>query len=135
MTTYTTEQKTLLPLATSSTRPTPHQVTFDTTRHSDVVESCALALVLFLSASQCLILYGIHNLPYAPASRAFCDFLTDLAVGLRLSIPASLPTATLLFLASPYIARPERLVGTWYLVMLCYFVGSTTGALLLLWVR
>lgn len=129
---YIAEQKTLLPFANPAARPRSHMTL--TTRCRDIVESCTLALILFLAASQCLILYGVHNLPYTPPSTALCVFLIDLAAGLRLAIPTSLPTATLLFIASPYIARPERLVMTWYLVLLCYLVGSTSGAVLLLWV-
>jgi len=133
MYTYIAEQKTLLPLTTATTRPAPHRNAL-TTHYHDIMESCGLALIFLLAASQCLILYGVHNLPILPSSIVLCNFLTDLAVGLRLSIPSSLPTATLLFIASPYVARPERLVATWYLVLLCYFVGSTSGALFLLWV-
>ena len=135
MYTYIAEQKTLLPLARRAPRPSSHRETF-IARHQNLIESCTFALILFLAASQCLILYGVHNLPYFPPSSALCMFLIDFAAGLRLSIPASLPITTLLFIASPYVARPERLVVTWYLIMLCYLVGSTSGALalLLLWV-
>jgi hypothetical protein len=132
MNTNLVEQKTLLPLTELALRPTPQRRSF-IDRHQDLFESLALALILFLAASQSLILYGIHSIPYMIPNSALCIFLTDLASGLRLSIPTSLPTATLLFIASPYVARPERLVATWYLILLCYLVGSTSGALLLLW--
>ncbi len=122
------EQKTVLPL-TARAVPCPRTLA---TRHHDLVESCMLALILLLAVSQCLILYGAHEILDSPASEEICTYLTDLAVGLRLSIPCSLPTAALVFVASPYFARPERLLDTWYLIMLCYFVGTTLGALLLL---
>ena len=134
MNTYLMEQKTLLPLAEQALRPTPQRRSF-INRHQILFESLALALILFLAASQSLILYGSHSIPYTVPNSALCIFLTDLAGGLRLSISTSLPTATLLFIASPYVARPERLAATWYLILLCYLVGSTLGALLLLWVQ
>lgn len=133
MNTYPTEQKTLLPLADLTPQPAPLRRTFFA-RHHELIESFALALILFLAASQCLILYGIHSLPYTSPSGALCVFLTNLAGGLRLSIPAGLPTATLLFIATPYLARPERMLASWYLILLCYLVGSTLGALLPVWV-
>jgi hypothetical protein len=42
-----------------------------------------------------------------------------------------LPTATLLFIASPWVARPERLLAMWYVIALGYLGGSTVGALVL----
>jgi hypothetical protein len=129
-TTYPAEQKTLLPL-TQPAQPSPPR---STTRTNAIFESCALALILFLTASQCLILYGIHGLSYYSIlipSESTCIFLSDLAAGLRLSIPASLPTATLLFIASPWVARPERLLAMWYVIALGYLGGSTVGALVL----
>lgn len=132
MAAYPFEQKTLLPLTAPVTTLATHRESF-IIRNRNIIEYCTLILILGLAASQCLILYGIHNLPYTQPSLALCAFLTNLAGGLRLSIPASLPTATLLFVASPYVTRPERLVVTWYLILLCYLVGSTSGALLLLW--
>lgn len=132
MKTYPVEQKSLLPLAELASRPGQRRNLHN--RHRDILESLALALILFFAASQCLILSGVHSIPYTTPSSALCIFLTDLASGLRLSIPTSLPTATLFLVASPYIARPERLLATWYLVLLCYLVGSTLGAVLLLWV-
>ncbi|KAH6622107.1 hypothetical protein C7974DRAFT_397681 [Boeremia exigua] len=81
-------------------------------RHRDFIESCMLALILLLAASKSLILYGIHDLPYTSPFSALCTFFTDVAVGLRLSIPFSSPIATLIFVASFYFVRPERLVVT-----------------------
>ena len=130
---YPNEQKMLLPLAEPAPQPTPPRRSFATRQH-ELLESCTLALILFLAASQCLLLYGICSLPYTSPSSAVCVFLAHLAAGLRLSIPASLPAATVLFVASPYVARPERMLATWYLILLCYLVGSTLGALLLVWV-
>ncbi|KAF3053391.1 hypothetical protein E8E11_011847 [Didymella keratinophila] len=119
METYPAEQKTLLPL-TQHAQPAPRRSTF--TRTHELLESCALALILFLAASQCLILYGVHSFPYISPSESVCIFLTDLAAGLRLLIPASLPTATLLFIASPYVARPERMLET------CFKLESYRGS-------
>lgn len=133
MHTYMVEQKTLLPLAELAPKTMPKRNP-SISRHHNLIESCTLALILFLAASQCLILYGVHSFPYVTPSNALCIFLTDLASGLRLSIPGSLPTAIMLFVASPYVARPERLLATWYLILLCYLVGSTSGAMLLVWV-
>lgn len=126
MKTYPTEQKTLLPL----TSPAPQL----TRRRSTILDSCALALILFLAASQNLILYGVHSSYCTPHHPAVCVFLNNLAAGLRLALPASLPTATLMFIASPYVVRPERMLATWYLIVLCCQCGSTLGALLLMWV-
>lgn len=133
MDSYITEQKCLLPTSAPAPDSAPQRRTF-VNRHRDLIESLALALILFLAASQCLIMYGIHSLPYTSPSSAVCVFLTSLAGGLRISIPASLPTATLVFLATPYTTRPDSIVASWYLILLCYLVGSTSGALLLLWV-
>jgi len=52
--------------------------------------------------------------------------------GLRSSIPASLPTAAILFIVAPYLAHKERVVIARYAILVCYLVGSTMGALLLL---
>ncbi|KAF1933734.1 uncharacterized protein M421DRAFT_1109 [Didymella exigua CBS 183.55] len=130
---YFTEQKTLLPLVELAPQPMPPRRSF-TSHQRELIESCALALILILAASQCLILHEIHSLPYAIPSSTLCIFLTNLAAGLRLSIPAGLPTATLLFIASPYVSRSELIPTMWYLILLCYLVGSTLGALLLVWV-
>lgn len=130
---YPAEQKTLLPLTRQPTQPAPPRSTF--TGAHEILESCAFALILLLGASHCLILYGIHNLPYTIPSTAVCIVLNDLAAGLRLSTSASLPTATLLFVASPYVARPERMLATWYMISLSYLGGSTLGALVLVWVE
>jgi hypothetical protein len=132
MYTYIDEEKALLPVAAPSTAPNPRDEPF-IVRNRNTIEYCTLALILSLAASQCMVLYGVHKVPFVEPSLALCAFLANLAAGLRLSIPASLPTATLLFIASPYVARPEQLVVTWYLILLCYLVGSTSGALLLLW--
>ena len=128
-TTYPAEQKTLLLITHRHAEPLPPR---STTRTNAILESCALALILFLAASHCLLLYGIHSIPSIALSESTCLFLSDLAAGLRLSIPASLPTATLLFIASPWAARRERVLVMWYVIALGYLVGSTVGALLLM---
>ncbi|KZM19310.1 uncharacterized protein EKO05_0002927 [Ascochyta rabiei] len=132
MDSYVAEQKCLLPMVSPTPGCAPQRRTF-VRRHHDLIESLTLALIFSLAVSQCLTLYGIHSLPYLSPSNQLITFLSNLAGALRVSIPASLPTATLLFIATPYVARPDRIVASWYLILLCYLVGSTSGALLLLW--
>ncbi|KAF9695292.1 hypothetical protein EKO04_006952 [Ascochyta lentis] len=132
MNSYATEQKCLLPMAAPTPACAPQRRTF-IDRHHALIESFTLAFIFLFAVSQCLILYGIRSLPYLSASDQLCSFLSNLAGALRISIPASLPTATLLFIATPYIARPDRIVTSWYLILLCYLAGSTSGALMLLW--
>jgi predicted MFS family arabinose efflux permease len=97
--------------------------TIDERRH-ERTEYALLISALFLTAFQFLVLYGVDDV--VPAS-----LLSQLARGLRISIPASLPTAALLFIFAPYIAQKERVVITRYTVLVLYLLGSTLGALLL----
>jgi hypothetical protein len=90
----------------------------------------ALAFGIMRAALQYPIVYGSHSFLYMTSSSQIC-FLNEIAKGLRIAIPAGLPTAALLFMATPYITRPDCVFSAYYLVLLCYLVGSTSGALLL----
>jgi hypothetical protein len=95
------------------------------------IESALLMAALLLTAFQFFVLYPADgNVP------AFLDgqcyvLLNRLARGLRISIPASLPTTALIFIFAPYIAEKERVVITRYMALVAYLLGSTLGALLL----
>ncbi|RMZ70888.1 arginine biosynthesis bifunctional [Pyrenophora seminiperda CCB06] len=96
------------------------------------IECMLLLATLMLTAFQFFVLYSADGgVPIAFGAQCSA-LLAQLARGLRISIPASLPTAAMLFLVAPYVAQKERLVMTRYAILACYLVGSTLGSLLLL---
>jgi hypothetical protein len=89
------------------------------------IEYALLIAALLLTAFQFFVLYRTGGNVQKP-----CYILLDqLARGLRISIPASLPTTALIFIFAPYIAEKERVVITRYMVLVMYLLGSTLGAL------
>jgi hypothetical protein len=95
------------------------------------IEYTLLISALFLTAFQFLVLYSVDNTIPPTLAKPYFALLNQLARGLRISIPASLPTTALLFIFAPYTAQKERIVITRYTVLVLYLVGSTLGALLL----
>ncbi|KAF1935887.1 Arginine biosynthesis bifunctional protein ArgJ beta chain [Clathrospora elynae] len=70
-----------------------------------LVEYALLLSSLLLTAFQFLVLYAFDGT--CTSSNAT---LSQIAAGLHFSIPASLPTAVVFFVAAPYIARAEHIV-------------------------
>ena len=91
-----------------------------------LTEFLLMFLCILLAALQFLIHFNWYSRESRPGA-----FLALLARGLCVSIPASLPTAAILFIAAPWLTRPDRIAITRYAVLLCYLVGSTLGAWLL----
>jgi hypothetical protein len=90
----------------------------------NLLYSSALILVV-----QFFILYNFSAVP--PSPRNHCDeLLSRFARGLRTSIPATVPTAIILFVATPYIVAPDRTAIARYAILLFCLMGSTLGALL-----
>jgi hypothetical protein len=100
-------------------------------RRREGVEYALLASTVLLTFFQFLVLYnGDSLMPIALDSRCHV-LLAQLARGLRMSIPASLPTAAIFFIVAPCLVQKERVVMTRYAILVCYLMGSTMGALLL----
>lgn len=92
----------------------------------EAIDSILLILSVVFTALQFLVLY---TAPASPGTHC-AVMLAQLASGLRISIPASLPTTAILFIVTPYIARRDSIVTTRYAVLVCYLLGSMLGALL-----
>ncbi len=100
-------------------------------RRREGVEYALLVSTVLLTFFQFLVLYnGDSLMPIALDSRCHV-LLAQLARGLRMSIPASLPTAAIFFIVAPCLVQKERVVMTRYAILVCYLMGSTMGALLL----
>jgi hypothetical protein len=117
------EKALLLPTAeTLETNSKPHE-----SRRREYIEYAFLILSLLLTTCQFLVLYTS-----ASANSHCYALLARFAHGLNISIPASLPTAIVLFAIAPYIAQPERVTVARYAVLVSYLIGSSLGAVLLL---
>jgi hypothetical protein len=99
--------------------------------HHGRIEYGLLIAALLLTAFQFLVLYDAVGSVSASLEKHCYASLSQIARGLRISIPASLPTAALLFILTPYIAQKERVVITRYMTLVVYLMGSTLGALLI----
>lgn len=84
-----------------------------------------------LTVFQVVVLYSGDSLVPIALDGQYYALVAQLARGLRMSIPASLPTAAIFFIVAPYLAQKERVVMTRYAILVCYLMGSTLGALLL----
>ncbi|KAF1851195.1 uncharacterized protein K460DRAFT_29555 [Cucurbitaria berberidis CBS 394.84] len=131
MTPSMSEKTSLLPIAESGLEAKTKTNSKTQIDHRAVIEHVFLLLSLLLTAFQFFVLYSIDGSSLAPSTTYYNAVLRQLARGLRISIPASLPTSVGLFFTAPYIARPDKIVITRYTVLLCYLVGSTLGALLI----
>ncbi|KAG9196382.1 hypothetical protein G6011_01503 [Alternaria panax] len=125
---YTTEKTPLLPVIE---RTLDGYVDKMDQRRREGIEYALLVSTLLLTVFQLLVLYSGDSLvPIALDGHCYA-LVAQLARGLRMSIPASLPTAAILFIVAPYLAQKERVVMTRYAILICYLMGSTLGALLL----
>jgi hypothetical protein len=100
-------------------------------RHREGVEYALLVSTLLLTVFQVVVLYSGDSLVPIALDGQYYAMVAQLARGLRMSIPASLPTAAIFFIVAPYLAQKERVVMTRYAILVCYLMGSTLGALLL----
>ncbi|KAF2795802.1 hypothetical protein K505DRAFT_359891 [Melanomma pulvis-pyrius CBS 109.77] len=107
-----------VPISWPTFRPTPPPPP-----PSRPIENILLALSLFLSFFHVFILYFSNLTP------AFLvPLLLPLVPGLRIAIPAALPTAVAFFLAAPLISTHDRRNFTRCLAVFLYLCGSTLGA-------
>ncbi|CAG5175567.1 uncharacterized protein ALTATR162_LOCUS10606 [Alternaria atra] len=128
MMSYTSEKTPLLPVVERTLDAYINKID---QRRRDGIEYALLVSTLLLTVFQFLVLYsGDSLLPVALDGHCYV-LLAQLARGLRMSIPASLPTAAIFFIVAPYLAQKERVVMTRYAILVCYLLGSTLGALLL----
>jgi hypothetical protein len=128
MMSYTSEKTPLLPVVE---RTLDAYINKMDQRRRESIEYALLICTLLLTIFQFLVLYsGDSFVPIALDGHCYA-LLAQLARGLRVSIPASLPAAAMLFIVAPYLARKERVVMTRYAILVCYLLGSTLGALLL----
>ncbi|KAI4951151.1 hypothetical protein J4E91_003856 [Alternaria rosae] len=86
-------------------------------RRREGIEYALLVSTLLLTVFQFLVLYSGDSLvPVALDSRYYA-LVAQLARGLRMSIPASLPTAAIFFIVAPYLVQKERVVMTRYAIL------------------
>ncbi|KAF2128542.1 hypothetical protein P153DRAFT_293102, partial [Dothidotthia symphoricarpi CBS 119687] len=116
----TSEKTPLLPITERAVSP----------HREPLVRKSTEFLLLLLCVVLAVLQFFVHFNFCSPESRLGAH-LDLLARGLTLSVPASLPTTTILFVAAPWIARPDRIAITRYAILSCYVVGSTLGAWLL----
>ena len=128
MMSYTFEKTPLLPVVE---RTLDAYMNKTDQRRREGIEYALLVSTLLLTVFQFLVLYSGDSLVPIALDGHWYSLLAQLARGLRMSIPASLPTAALFFIVAPYLAQKERVVMTRYAVLVCYLMGSTLGALLL----
>lgn len=125
---YTSQKTPLLPIVERTLDAYMNKVD---QRHREGVEYALLVSTLLLTVFQVVVLYSGDSLVPIALDGQYYALVAQLARGLRMSIPASLPTAAIFFIVAPYLAQKERVVMTRYAILVCYLMGSTLGALLL----
>ncbi|CAN9261960.1 unnamed protein product [Alternaria alternata] len=125
---YTSEKTPLLPVVERTLDADMNKID---QRHREGVEYALLVSTLLLTVFQVVVLYSGDSLVPIALDGQYYALVAQLARGLRMSIPASLPTAAIFFIVAPYLAQKERVVMTRYAILVCYLMGSTLGALLL----
>ncbi|CAN9100734.1 hypothetical protein B0T12DRAFT_487818 [Alternaria alternata] len=125
---YTSEKTPLLPVVERTLDAYMNKID---QRHREGVEYALLVSTLLLTVFQVVVLYSGDSLVPIALDGQYYALVAQLARGLRMSIPASLPTAAIFFIVAPYLAQKERVVMTRYAILVCYLMGSTLGALLL----
>ena len=125
---YTSEKTPLLPVVERTLDAYMNKID---QRHREGVEYALLVSTLLLTVFQVVVLYSGDSLVPIALDCQYYALVAQLARGLRMSIPASLPTAAIFFIVAPYLAQKERVVMTRYAILVCYLMGSTLGALLL----
>ncbi|KAI5375817.1 hypothetical protein CUC08_Gglean006257 [Alternaria sp. MG1] len=128
MMSYTSEKTPLLPVVERTLDAYMNKID---QRHREGVEYALLVSTLLLTVFQVVVLYSGDSLVPIALDGQYYALVAQLARGLRMSIPASLPTAAIFFIVAPYLAQKERVVMTRYAILVCYLMGSTLGALLL----
>ena len=128
MMSYTSEKTPLLPVVERTLDAYLYKID---QRHREGVEYALLVSTLLLTVFQVVVLYSGDSLVPIALDGQYYALVAQLARGLRMSIPASLPTAAIFFIVAPYLAQKERVVMTRYAILVCYLMGSTLGALLL----
>ncbi|OAG21207.1 hypothetical protein CC77DRAFT_1020000 [Alternaria alternata] len=128
MMSYTSEKTPLLPVVERTLDAYMNKID---QRHREGVEYALLVSTLLLTVFQVVVLYSGDSLVSIALDGQYYALVAQLARGLRMSIPASLPTAAIFFIVAPYLAQKERVVMTRYAILVCYLMGSTLGALLL----
>jgi hypothetical protein len=128
MMSYTSEKTPLLPVVERTLDAYINKID---QRRREGIEYTLLVSTLLLTVFQFLVLYSGDSLVHIALDGRCYVLLAQLARGLRMSIPASLPTAAIFFIVAPYLALKERVVMTRYAILVCYLLGSTLGALLL----
>jgi hypothetical protein len=98
-------------------------------RRQEVTELNLLYSSALILVVQFLILYNFSVTPPSPGNHCN-ELLSQFARGLRTSIPATVPTAIILFVATPYIIAPDQTTIARYAILLFCLMGSTLGALL-----
>ncbi|KAF7674024.1 arginine biosynthesis bifunctional protein [Alternaria burnsii] len=112
---YTSEKTPLLPIVERTLDAYMNKVD---QRHREGVEYALLVSTLLLTVFQVVVLYSGDSLVPIALDGQYYALVAQLARGLRMSIPASLPTAAIFFIVAPYLAQKERVVMTRYAILL-----------------
>ncbi|CAN9393361.1 unnamed protein product [Alternaria sp. RS040] len=111
---YTSEKTPLLPVVERTLDAYMNKVD---QRHREGVEYALLVSTLLLTVFQVVVLYSGDSLVPIALDGQYYALVAQLARGLRMSIPASLPTAAIFFIVAPYLAQKERVGAGRQLVM------------------
>ncbi|CAN9410621.1 unnamed protein product [Alternaria alternata] len=114
MMSYTSEKTPLLPVVERTLDAYMNKID---QRHREGVEYALLVSTLLLTVFQVVVLYSGDSLVPIALDGQYYALVAQLARGLRMSIPASLPTAAIFFIVAPYLAQKERVGAGRQLVM------------------
>ncbi|CAN9372740.1 unnamed protein product [Alternaria alternata] len=114
MMSYTSEKTPLLPVVERTLDAYMNKID---QRHREGVEYALLVSTLLLTVFQVVVLYSGDSLVPIALDGQYYALVAQLARGLRMSIPASLPTAAIFFIVAPYLAQKERVVMTRYAIL------------------
>ncbi|CAN9398565.1 unnamed protein product [Alternaria alternata] len=114
MMSYTSEKTPLLPAVERTLDAYMNKID---QRHREGVEYALLVSTLLLTVFQVVVLYSGDSLVPIALDGQYYALVAQLARGLRMSIPASLPTAAIFFIVAPYLAQKERVVMTRYAIL------------------
>ncbi|OWY48101.1 Arginine biosynthesis bifunctional protein ArgJ beta chain [Alternaria alternata] len=104
MMSYTSEKTPLLPVVERTLDAYMNKID---QRHREGVEYALLVSTLLLTVFQVVVLYSGDSLVPIALDGQYYALVAQLARGLRMSIPASLPTAAIFFIVAPYLAQKE----------------------------
>ncbi|CAN9367922.1 unnamed protein product [Alternaria alternata] len=114
MMSYTSEKTPLLPVVERTLDAYMNKID---QRHREGVEYALLVSTLLLTVFQVVVLYSGDSLVPIALDGQYYALVAQLARGLRMSIPASLPTAAIFFIVAPYLGQKERVVMTRYAIL------------------